>query len=501
MTTANLLNLSKMNAGKGVQTEGTKKLQEENLEVASVFSALMSNQVEMTNQLVSEGNYQTTVSKTEGVSDVTESYERFNYKENKIDVAEEKPMEETMEEVADELQQFEEKAVEAICEEYGVDEETIMNLLDEMGLSILDLLNPQNLVNFVMELTGVTSAEDLLLDDSFLNIMENFASMKTDLMTKLQITPDELNELISQMEIVNPDGEEVVEFQEELDVQLEFSETVTEETTAENLAETITESVVEADVEVTQEDLEDNTFNTNPNAEETEEGKVEVEKGQANEDVTSVLKEDKASDGQNQNEGFANREHSTPFSNTDASESMVMTNHSTVTNNTFEVPQMQTGVYTSVETMQIINQIAEQVRVLTEANTTTMEMQLNPENLGKVMLHISSEEGIVNAQFTATTEIAKEALEAQVATLRENLTQAGVKVDAIEVTIASHEFEQNLEQNHNQTEENVGQEALNNRRRNLHVDSLDELSGVMTEEETLVAQMMKENGNSVDLTA
>jgi flagellar hook-length control protein FliK len=30
---------------------------------------------------------------------------------------------------------------------------------------------------------------------------------------------------------------------------------------------------------------------------------------------------------------------------------------------------------------------------------------------------------------------------------------------------------------------------------------MDELAGVMTEEEALVAQIMRDNGNSVDLTA
>ena len=39
------------------------------------------------------------------------------------------------------------------------------------------------------------------------------------------------------------------------------------------------------------------------------------------------------------------------------------------------------------------------------------------------------------------------------------------------------------------------------RRRNISMSSLDELSGRMTEEETLAAQMMRDNGNSVDFTA
>ena len=39
------------------------------------------------------------------------------------------------------------------------------------------------------------------------------------------------------------------------------------------------------------------------------------------------------------------------------------------------------------------------------------------------------------------------------------------------------------------------------KRRNLKLDSLEELTGMMTEEEALVAQIMKDNGNSVDFTA
>ena len=88
------------------------------------------------------------------------------------------------------------------------------------------------------------------------------------------------------------------------------------------------------------------------------------------------------------------------------------------------------------------------------------------------------------------------------ADLRQNLTQAGVKVDAIEVTVASHEFERNLEQNgESEKQQGERQEEKVSHRRNLNSDSLDELSGLMTEEETLAAQIMRDNGNSVDLTA
>jgi flagellar hook-length control protein FliK len=159
--------------------------------------------------------------------------------------------------------------------------------------------------------------------------------------------------------------------------------------------------------------------------------------------------------------------------------------------------------YTSVDALDLIEQVAENVKVVLANDSTSMEMQLNPENLGKIYLNVSTKEGMVNAQIAAQNEAVKEALETQIATLRENLNQAGVKVDAIEVTVASHEFEKNLEQNEHRGEQQQAEEASAqpSARRSIRMDSLDELSGLMTEEEILAAQIMKDNGNSVDLTA
>jgi flagellar hook-length control protein FliK len=159
--------------------------------------------------------------------------------------------------------------------------------------------------------------------------------------------------------------------------------------------------------------------------------------------------------------------------------------------------------YTSVDALDLIEQVAENVKVVLANDSTSMEMQLNPENLGKIYLNVSTKEGMVNAQIAAQNEAVKEALETQIATLRENLNQAGVKVDAIEVTVASHEFEKNLEQNEHRGEQQQDEEesAQPSARRSIRMDSLDELSGLMTEEEILAAQIMKDNGNSVDLTA
>ena len=156
----------------------------------------------------------------------------------------------------------------------------------------------------------------------------------------------------------------------------------------------------------------------------------------------------------------------------------------------------------STDTTELINQIVDNIRLNVSQDTTSIEMQLNPENLGRVYVHLSAKEGTVNAQFTATNEVVKEALEAQIVTLKENLNQAGVKVDAVEITVSSHEFERNLEQGQSREEQEgeYQEAAAKQRRRNINMSSMDELAGVMTEEESLVAQMMRDNGNSVDMT-
>ena len=60
----------------------------------------------------------------------------------------------------------------------------------------------------------------------------------------------------------------------------------------------------------------------------------------------------------------------------------------------------------------------------------------------------------------------------------------------------------NLEQNQGQDERRGEEQNQNmNRRRNINLSALDDLMGLMSEEEALIAQIMKDNGNSVDLSA
>ena len=102
-------------------------------------------------------------------------------------------------------------------------------------------------------------------------------------------------------------------------------------------------------------------------------------------------------------------------------------------------------------------------------------------------------------------QLVKEALESQIVELRQTLQQQGIKVEAVEVTVETHEFEENLEkqamQEQQMKEQQEQEQKKHAARRNLNASELEEISELMSEEETLAARMMLEQGNQVDYTA
>jgi flagellar hook-length control protein FliK len=155
----------------------------------------------------------------------------------------------------------------------------------------------------------------------------------------------------------------------------------------------------------------------------------------------------------------------------------------------------------------IMNQVRDQIRISVNQETTTMEMQLNPESLGKVGLHIESKAGNVTAQFFAQDESVRAALETQVAELRKNLEEQGIKVESVEVTLASREFESNFlndggNRNGDTPDSEEAERSARLRRINLGAGNAEEIPEEgLTEEEELNRRIMTENGNSVDFMA
>lgn len=155
----------------------------------------------------------------------------------------------------------------------------------------------------------------------------------------------------------------------------------------------------------------------------------------------------------------------------------------------------------STTTESVMSQIQDAIRVIQTQDMTEMELQLHPASLGNLKIQIAAKEGVITATFTTENEAVRAALESQLITLKENFAQQGVRVEAVEVTVASHAFEQNLNGDESPADEQAAPEKKRGSRRiSLSELTMDTLEEELSDEDRIVAEMMKENGNTVDYT-
>lgn len=141
----------------------------------------------------------------------------------------------------------------------------------------------------------------------------------------------------------------------------------------------------------------------------------------------------------------------------------------------------------------VINQIVEQVRIQMNQDTTSLEMQLYPEHLGKIQIHVVSKDGIMTARIVAETEAAKQAIENGLTNLKESMQEQNLKVDAIEVMVSTTGFERG---NEGQNSETNNQTTKGRRKLDLSESEQD-----MTDEEAAEEERMRASGSSVSYTA
>lgn len=164
-----------------------------------------------------------------------------------------------------------------------------------------------------------------------------------------------------------------------------------------------------------------------------------------------------------------------------------------------QVSATQTSAsFMSAETENIMNQIMDYMRIQLNEETSTLEMQLQPESLGTLQIRISAKEGIMTAQFTTASETVKAALESQLVQLQQQFENQNIKVDAIEVMVQTHQFESALEQGGEREQQT--EEGKKGRVRRIDLSQLEEVEEI-PEEDRIVAEMMAANGSTVDYLA
>lgn len=149
------------------------------------------------------------------------------------------------------------------------------------------------------------------------------------------------------------------------------------------------------------------------------------------------------------------------------------------------------------DTEMILRQITDYMKGQITEGVSELEMQLHPESLGNLHIRLTAKEGALTAHFTAQNETVKVALESQMIQLKETFREQGVTVEAIEVTVQSHRFDQQYSGGSSSAQEDGKQPGRSARRRiNLNLPEEE-----LAEEERLAAEMLRESGGTVDYTA
>lgn len=493
MTSANV---SKVTAGMTVQTSASKKSGKDEQEAVDFMSMLGNFAVNHSQQ-----NNPVTFQVSDSTSNKTVEYEKLSTKDDRIPKVTGKTDDADMQKVDQAVEEFAKEVQKEVKELLGVDDAQLEAAMKELGLTYQDLTDPVNLANLVMNLTGEEDQLGLLMNADFQELMQNVEVLSKNLLQELGMTPQEVAEVFAQLEQnaaqiteevpqqmqeVTDTQADVLKVQQTDDVQITEQKSQVTGLTETNAA--ATESVEsDGNVQNVEEPVSQEVRVENDQTASQQEGQQEEapENSMTTEDDASLLQQN------------------------DTTEKSIFTEHTfqqTVqtirTDNITAAPTTAVPQNVVFNTLDVIRQVSEFTRVMYQGDTTSMEMQLNPENLGKIYVQVTAKEGVVTAHLAVQNEIVKEALENQTIQLRENMNQQGIKVEAVEVTIASHEFERNLEQNQQgSAQDEQREQASKSPRRNISMNQLDELSGLMSEEEMLVAKIMRDNGNSVDFTA
>lgn len=341
-----------------------------------------------------------------------------------------------------------------IKETMDVSDEDIENAMEQLGIGIVDLLDPQSVTDLVIALSGNSDSLEFLTDASAVANLEDIINTVDEVTQNLTETYN--IDITSVKDIVKDfenDSDEAVASEQPVNKQITDyqDDKQNEKAVTEDTKESITDVIAE---------------------------KTEVKSEAA---FTDEKKNDSDTHLQDKNNDGIEKITSDMTQSIQKAFSEVVDETS------------------AVNEVDIVRQVVEQIKVTTTQQLSSIEVMLNPENFGKVHVAVTAKQGIVTAQLTAQNEQVKAALENQMTALKEQFNNQGVKVEAVEITVQSHGFEseQNLEGNNSNQAQ---QEKKSHRKLDLSsLEGLDESD--MTSEEIRAKDAIVNGNSSVEYSA
>lgn len=364
-------------------------------------------------------------------------------KKDNLQTAEEKPelAKAKVTEEADDVEAAERAAgilnqvAEAVKELLGISDEELNQMLEQLGITNLQLIQPETLQNLVLMANSEQDAVVLLTDAELLNTVNELTAQVEQILQEAGITAEELMK-----EFDNPDFAVMVEDAVAGLTEQENEKPAEQSTEVEGNAFVNTEEKTETEVDIRTEDKENgNSF------------------------------ENRSSDDSTEVDNFAEQ----------------------FVNNLQKAAQEISEITGQKDIVQMVREVADQIlekiKVSVTAETTSLEIVLTPEELGKVNLTVSADaDGMMKAKFVTENELAREAIERNLVQFKEMLQEQGLKVDTIEVTVGNFEFDKN-----GQANESSQEEQKNGNRRFINEEELSQ-----NEDNDQLAKILMEGGES-----
>ena len=287
---------------------------------------------------------------------------------------------------------------DTIKDELDVSDEDIAKAMEVLGMTATDLLSVVKVTELVGELTG-TDAITLITDD--------------DMLSRLTSVLDVVN--AAQQDIADMSGVNV-----------------------EDVSDVIATANTEADVN---KDVTDNVVSNNQPA-------------AIEESLSDMLAKKITTDGSAKQQNNAGEQNHNTETYGSVADNMIQS----MSDSFADIITEDTAYVSEAD---IVNQVIDQIKLTSGKELTSIEVMLNPERLGSVHVTVSAKNGILTAQIAAQNEQVKTALENQMTTLRENFENQGIKVDAVEITVMTYQFEAGQNFGQNESERKQSERKLN----------------------------------------
>ena len=351
---------------------------------------------------------------------------------------------------------------DSIKDELDISDDKLEEVMSILGLTNADLLQSQNIADIFMEVTGTQDAMDIITDAALTQSFQNIIStveqavdnLSEDTGMSIEQIKDFINDNMTNSAAVVDDKTVVDDIRTEENVQTNASDKMTGDN---------------EDVNSINEDTLDNI-------------------SQSVEKKITIQSDNKSSDNM---KGYNGSDKSSDVKTT---VSEISSNLVQSIQNSFE-EVMNTTTTQTVNGADVIKQIINSVKVTGNNVVQSMEIQLNPEHLGKVTLNVTSKSGVITAEIVAQNEQVKKAIESQINTLKDNFENQGIKIEAVEVTVQSHSFESGQNLKGNDSEQGKHSKGT---RKAVRLEDFEEMS---EESDELIDNLIQNENSSVEYTA